>query len=39
MIPIVFFVILITFFLMHLAPGSPWAAGRLCSRSPRVTTR
>ena len=24
MIPIVFFVILITFFLMHLAPGSPW---------------
>jgi hypothetical protein len=23
MIPIVFFVILITFFLMHLAPGSP----------------
>jgi oligopeptide transport system permease protein len=24
MIPIVFFVILITFFLMHQAPGSPW---------------
>ena len=24
MIPVVFFVILITFFLMHLAPGSPW---------------
>jgi oligopeptide transport system permease protein len=24
MIPIVFFVILITFVLMHLAPGSPW---------------
>jgi ABC-type dipeptide/oligopeptide/nickel transport system permease component len=24
MIPIIFFVILITFLLMHLAPGSPW---------------
>src|SRR5437879_13327092 len=24
MVPIVFFVILITFVLMHLAPGSPW---------------
>jgi oligopeptide transport system permease protein len=24
MIPVIFFVILITFFLMHLAPGSPW---------------
>src|SRR5437588_415342 len=24
MIPIVFFVIVITFVLMHLAPGSPW---------------
>jgi oligopeptide transport system permease protein len=24
MIPVVFFVIVITFFLMHLAPGSPW---------------
>ena len=24
MVPIVFFVILITFLLMHLAPGSPW---------------
>jgi oligopeptide transport system permease protein len=33
MIPIVFFVILITFFLMHLAPGSPWdkAGGRQLS--------
>jgi oligopeptide transport system permease protein len=27
MIPIVFFVILITFVLMHLAPGSPWDRG------------
>ncbi len=27
MIPVVFFVILITFFLMHLAPGSPWDRG------------
>lgn len=37
MIPIVFFVILITFFLMHLAPGSPWdkAGGR--QLSPTVT--
>jgi len=24
MIPVLFFVIVITFFLMHLAPGSPW---------------
>jgi oligopeptide transport system permease protein len=34
MIPIVFFVILITFFLMHLAPGSPWdkAGGRQLSQ-------
>jgi oligopeptide transport system permease protein len=37
MVPIVFFVILITFFLMHLAPGSPWdkAGGR--QLSPTVT--
>src|SRR4030088_2070253 len=30
MVPIVFFVILITFLLMHVAPGSPWdrAGGR-----------
>lgn len=37
MIPIVFFVILITFLLMHLAPGSPWdkAGGR--QLSPTVT--
>jgi oligopeptide transport system permease protein len=27
MVPIVFFVIMITFFLMHLAPGSPWDRG------------
>jgi oligopeptide transport system permease protein len=27
MVPVVFFVILITFFLMHLAPGSPWDRG------------
>ncbi len=34
MIPVVFFVILITFFLMHLAPGSPWdkAGGRQLSQ-------
>ncbi|MHB8588675.1 MAG: ABC transporter permease [Candidatus Dormibacteraceae bacterium] len=34
MIPIVFFVILITFFLMHLAPGSPWdkSGGRQLSQ-------
>jgi oligopeptide transport system permease protein len=34
MIPIIFFVILITFFLMHLAPGSPWdkAGGRQLSQ-------
>jgi oligopeptide transport system permease protein len=34
MVPIVFFVILITFFLMHLAPGSPWdkAGGRQLSQ-------
>jgi oligopeptide transport system permease protein len=34
MIPIVFFVILITFFLMHLAPGSPWdrTGGRQLSK-------
>jgi oligopeptide transport system permease protein len=33
MVPVVFFVILITFFLMHLAPGSPWdkAGGRQLS--------
>src|SRR5215831_3608277 len=33
MVPIVFFVILITFVLMHLAPGSPWdrAGGRQLS--------
>jgi oligopeptide transport system permease protein len=33
MVPIVFFVILITFTLMHLAPGSPWdkAGGRQLS--------
>jgi oligopeptide transport system permease protein len=33
MVPIVFFVILITFLLMHLAPGSPWdkAGGRQLS--------
>jgi len=33
MIPILFFVILITFTLMHLAPGSPWdkAGGRQLS--------
>jgi len=27
MVPVVFFVILITFVLMHLAPGSPWDRG------------
>jgi oligopeptide transport system permease protein len=34
MIPVVFFVILITFFLMHLAPGSPWdkSGGRQLSQ-------
>ena len=34
MVPIVFFVILITFFLMHLAPGSPWdkSGGRQLSQ-------
>jgi oligopeptide transport system permease protein len=34
MVPIVFFVILITFLLMHLAPGSPWdrAGGRQLSQ-------
>jgi oligopeptide transport system permease protein len=34
MVPIVFFVILITFVLMHLAPGSPWdkAGGRQLSQ-------
>jgi oligopeptide transport system permease protein len=33
MVPVVFFVILITFVLMHLAPGSPWdrAGGRQLS--------
>src|SRR5215470_2067006 len=33
MVPVVFFVILITFILMHLAPGSPWdrAGGRQLS--------
>src|SRR6202140_629490 len=37
MIPVVFFVILITFFLMHLAPGSPWdrTGGRELSASIR----
>jgi oligopeptide transport system permease protein len=35
MAPVVFFVILITFILMHLAPGSPWdkAGGRQLSQS------
>jgi oligopeptide transport system permease protein len=35
MIPVVFFVILITFLLMHLAPGSPWdkAGGRQLSQA------
>src|SRR5881396_2500602 len=35
MLPVVFFVILITFILMHLAPGSPWdrAGGRQLSTS------
>lgn len=35
MVPVVFFVILITFVLMHLAPGSPWdrAGGRQLSAS------
>src|ERR1700704_1354314 len=35
MLPVVFFVILITFVLMHLAPGSPWdrAGGRQLSAS------
>jgi len=34
MIPVVFFVILITFLLMHVAPGSPWdkAGGRQLSQ-------
>jgi oligopeptide transport system permease protein len=34
MVPIVFFVILITFLLMHVAPGSPWdrAGGRQLSQ-------
>jgi oligopeptide transport system permease protein len=34
MVPIVFFVIVITFVLMHLAPGSPWdrAGGRQLSQ-------
>jgi oligopeptide transport system permease protein len=34
MLPIVFFVILITFLLMHVAPGSPWdrAGGRQLSQ-------
>lgn len=33
MVPVVFFVIIITFVLMHLAPGSPWdrASGRQLS--------
>src|SRR5256885_17045784 len=35
MVPIVFFVILITFVLMHLAPGSPWdrTGGRQLSQA------
>jgi oligopeptide transport system permease protein len=35
MVPVLFFVILITFTLMHLAPGSPWdkAGGRQLSAS------
>jgi oligopeptide transport system permease protein len=35
MVPVVFFVILITFVLMHLAPGSPWdkAGGRQLSQT------
>ena len=35
MAPVVFFVILITFVLMHLAPGSPWdkAGGRQLSQT------
>jgi oligopeptide transport system permease protein len=35
MVPVIFFVIAITFFLMHLAPGSPWdrAGGRQLSKT------
>ncbi|HUZ90004.1 MAG TPA: ABC transporter permease [Candidatus Acidoferrales bacterium] len=35
MIPVIFFVVLITFVLMHLAPGSPWdkGGGRQLSQS------
>lgn len=36
MIPVVFFVICITFFLMHLAPGSPWDKGGGRQLSPTV---
>ena len=36
MVPVVFFVILITFFLMHLAPGSPWDKGGGRQLSPAV---
>ena len=36
MIPVVFFVILITFVLMHLAPGSPWDRGGGRQLSPAV---
>jgi oligopeptide transport system permease protein len=36
MVPIVFFVILITFVLMHLAPGSPWDKGGGRQLSPAV---
>jgi oligopeptide transport system permease protein len=36
MVPVLFFVILITFFLMHLAPGSPWDRGGGRQLSPAV---
>src|SRR6266700_6628657 len=36
MVPVVFFVILITFGLMHLAPGSPWDRGGGRQLSPAV---
>ena len=36
MVPVVFFVILITFILMHLAPGSPWDKGEGRQLSPAV---
>src|SRR2546421_7177781 len=36
LVPVLFFVILITFILMHLAPGSPWDRGGGRQLSPAV---